>query len=675
MTFVRKNTYYKTKGIFEKVVNKPILLKFKGDKPSVAIYNNRYYIQMPETDNNPVAETDIENYRSFEHELSHIVFSSAALDNIYSSVIKQLPRGIPENVVRDVINIVEDHRVDSLWNKLYPGSAKIRKQQLAKACERLYGNNITDPVLALYAVHANREDLITPNLSELATYFKDKLRMVEGASVKATIAVSVLVINQIIKFVKDLTQTPDQQAPQVLQTQAAQGGQGSAESTQESHGTSTHEPDSQDENKPKPDLTSTTEDTTVSNKSGSDDELSQDTDDISGNDTENDTTDDTSDLPDTGSLDNDKPDATDTQTDINTTETGTDTDNETSKTLSDIIDEIADNLDNRVDLSGLFSSNIPHDVVTNRDPYQQEPEIDINASIHDILDEARDEAEKEVEEIKSKIAEIDLKPPDPESNVFINVETTDECHYYNTPIYAGDQQTSVKIAKLLSRLKHKTIQINAEEGTDIDIDQYIQHKINKNITDVFVDDHCAEGITVIILLDISGSMIGSEINMAAKSTLILWDALERIKNVDFEVYTYCSHSNGKTLTITKETRSSITRLKPFGTTPTDKAIRYVTNVISYKPGKKFIILITDGVPEYGGYSFETLASWTLQQIKYARKKGIDVFTFFIGSKLSHETMKKIYGPEYTWEIVEKPEDIPKKLINFVLNKIIKTLSY
>jgi len=652
---IRKSTYYKTKGIFEKVVGKPIWLKIVDGHgtPFVAFDHDKYYIQLY-TDN-PKASNDIERYRSFEHELSHIVFDSN-LERLMEPLIKKFPN-IPRIIIYDIVNIIEDHRVDSFWNKIYHGSKIIRERQLSKACERLHKNGVTHPIDALYAVHCGREDLISPEFSDLISEFKSIIKSVELAGPKATLVASIRALNKIAKYFKH------QHCIELTLQSCGTG------SKSQSSGTCDDYQDTDDNTQ----YTDSSEDdisyTLVDMESSS---TSEDSDGDSDNDGSGTISSELSDdiTPDDNDQDSDEVDDNSSPTD---TESNTDTDNPDSSTLSHLIDEINDIIDEMNDAVDVLTADINYTPEDNSHGYYDEPiqlDDDLNKTVDEIIEESKGDGQELLEQIKRAIEEVELSPPKPDANVFIDIVHTG--HYLSYDAHDTDKKLANKIAKLLKRIKHKTRSVNVDTGTDIDIDQFIQYKVNKNVTDVFIEDEEAEGMTVLLLVDVSSSMsLGRRIQMAASSALILWDALKQIDNIDFEVYTY--YYRDKAMCINKQTYNGLKRIKPVGTTPTDKAIRYVTNLLDRKSGKKFIILITDGEPCYDRHPFSVLASWTYHQIMYARKKGIQVFTFFVGSGISHNIMKQVYGPEYTWEVISDPSQLPKKLINFVTNKIAKTL--
>lgn len=128
---VRRDVILRTAGIFERVASKKIYVTFTNHGvPAASQYSSRsYLISFPQ-------KTDDKYwYRTFEHELSHIVFNSS-----FRKIELFVSKFPTPSLAHFVLNLVEDVRVDSLWNEIYKGSAEIRRKQLEQHYRALVAN-------------------------------------------------------------------------------------------------------------------------------------------------------------------------------------------------------------------------------------------------------------------------------------------------------------------------------------------------------------------------------------------------------------------------------------------------------------------------------------------------------------------------------------------------------
>ena len=111
---------------------------------------------------------DPEAYLTVEHELSHIFFDSdldlaAGFRDIYVSELLQKAnikdnnpnahgyRQTLEQVVHNAWNVLEDHRVRSLWEEIYPGGGYFLKKRWKNIAEHCMGEIATKDILAYIA--------------------------------------------------------------------------------------------------------------------------------------------------------------------------------------------------------------------------------------------------------------------------------------------------------------------------------------------------------------------------------------------------------------------------------------------------------------------------------------------------------------------------------------------
>jgi len=595
MTYhIWKPKYYKTAGVFSQLSGKKIYLKITdiNGTPTTKISDRSAYIVM--TQDEGIMSNPHEHYRSFEHELSHVLFST--MEDTFAKVFLLVPTS-EYSFCRDIVNIVEDYRVDSLWNSIYRGSAIIREKQLKRIAQDICkSDNIIDQLNAARCWGGT--DIVMDKYKPLIEVCYKHLKKVERASPKATVVVSVAIINTIIDYIKQ------QENNEYDSTDASEdSANGNIDATCVNTSSSTN-----------------TSGTNTSNVSSNE-----------NNENDND-------------------------------------DNLLDKPLSEIFEKTPEHtVDTKLEDITLDKVS-SWDTITND---TNELDIDISATVRQVLEEAKKEGENQINEVKKKLNEIDMSVVDrKDKNIIGEIKEI----YVPPSAYeriVPDTALINKIKRLLEQIKTRSVYDTDESGVTIDLDNYIQHKISKHVTDVFADERDETSIKVVIMVDLSGSMCGHGLKMALLSCLTLMKAFKDIKGVDIDVIGYSG--DDYELDIVKIDENNIHSIYDIDMTPTHSAVQYVHNMLTGVGAKRMVILITDGVTNTSKYSKSSLMYFTRQNIMETRKDGIDFFTFFVDSGIEKDLMRKTYGPENTWEVLDTFDELPNKLYRFVLNKVVKTM--
>ena len=631
MKYIYKPSLFKTKAIFENVVKKPIIIKFNGKFPSVLIRSNRYIINMPPERTRFIKQcTTKEYYRSFEHELSHIVFNSPSPE----SVIVHFPN-VPIKLVHAIFNIIEDHRVDYLWNQLYRGSKIVREKMLAKrARELVQSDHIVDIINAVRCDPNMIKKIRNPEIRRVCEEFLNILKRVEGKSWKASVVATVETLKLLEKYLKNEIVPPEPQPQSSISEEDTEENTHVVQVEQEEQEykeDSEEQTNNEQKNSGEPDVIDTNTETDIDTDTEMETETNTETE--SG------------------------------EVELEDDETETKTSTESEKTLKNEIDS----LDTEA-LESITVTDDPEDIVREETPGGLE--IDVNKSISEIYKEAEEEGQMEFNRVKQELFRyVDVDPEKLESKRIYG-KISEDIQLHNTPFTEPDRNLAKHIAKAIRTIKFRDKIDTDITGTDIDIDEYIRYRITRN-AEPFETEETDSGFNIIILLDVSGSMSGIPIRIAANACATLYMAMKQINGINLSVIAYTMRRRTVYLRELKN-ENEICRVCTSDLTPTWSAVQYATNKLSKTNGKKMILIITDGVPEGIG-SHEKTFPWTRAAIQRARKSGIDVFTLFINtnSYVTERTIKYVFGPEWTWEIVEDPEQLPKKLYSLVTNKIVK----
>ena len=218
---MRRDVYLKTKAIFEEITRSKIYVKFRStsEVPFVERLNNKaYMIHFPVQNE----EDLVDPYRSFEHEISHVIFTD--FDKLKS--LELLAKGfnnprVPE-IIHNIANLIEDLRIDTLWDEIYRGSKKRRIKQLNEIYNMTMKNFknrpelITNPLSLLqfarfkcYGLNtSNYEKILTPEQKKLFNDFIEILEKVKNKGQDATIIATEAVIERILKEFDDKSETP-----------------------------------------------------------------------------------------------------------------------------------------------------------------------------------------------------------------------------------------------------------------------------------------------------------------------------------------------------------------------------------------------------------------------------------------------------------------------------------
>ena len=198
---------------------------------------------------------------------------------------------------------------------------------------------------------------------------------------------------------------------------------------------------------------------------------------------------------------------------------------------------------------------------------------------------------------------------------------------YDTPHVRGAQSFR---AKLVGDCLRKTV---FEKGV-LDPRRltraYTAGMLGKTQADVYKKftvkhDH---GHDVDIVIDASGSMMGTSQYLAAKAAWSAWHAVFGLPDTTVRVTEFGGGSEHDVMELIPVRRSAsfkemCRRYAIIGSTPTHLGVLESTKSLLSRPGmNKLMLVVTDGAPDE--------LDWTRQSLVSARKAGIEVVTIFIG---------------------------------------------
>lgn len=570
-------------------------------------------------------------YQMVEHEISHILFKSnfKAKEQFSSEYALQIQRAVesqgkqlaPEslkglkNTLGMLINILEDHRVNSLWALLYPGSYTIlqeysqsilsKKDSLARA----HTNLLTYFLLVAYDV----PNVPAGQLDRLRPAFVAALKRVERKGPASTLVICkwlvTQVVSELIRALQNAPPPPDAGSAQIkvdLQmlrepaqaSEGAEGGEGSDSGAGDTQGVG--KPDGQDEAWEPPTVSATPK--------------------------------------------------------------------ERIDALSRLI-ELSQSGDGAPSKGEDRITKMLEDVRSGRSPQEEKREADamVKAALEtdvnrkDTTDLLLARSEQHMQSIIDSVETHLRKQRQLTEDEWISrdahakVSFKDVTEYKKPPpLRPDDARTARLLKERFNRVHQRATKRLADSGTEVDVEAYIRSLASDSPDPVFKEDVPGRGFKTLILVDRSSSMSGHPSEQVERATRILKTAL---KQPNIAVHVWGFQSNGPEVRLTRigaTTDVQTCEAMPVrGETPLHIAVRTAVNWLADGTEKKQLIVLTDGVPVFStasgrSYGEKQLVEQVGKECIRARKQGINVTAVGIGHGVTEDAMKKMFGERKYW---------------------------
>jgi len=294
---------------------------------------------------------------------------------------------------------------------------------------------------------------------------------------------------------------------------------------------------------------------------------------------------------------------------------------------------------------------------------------------------AMEESGIEVEEVKYKRASYYGKGIDQKQNVYVIKNVTQTLidanqfpEMFNSDHWRkGEQELAIKSGLVLGKMLGKKLKVRAEQR-DTKFNRLRTGKIdnrmlascgygNESIFEKIESFAYNPGI-LHISIDNSGSMNGERLTQSMKTTMAIAKACSMIENMDV-VVSFRSADNvgygreylpviGIIYDSRKDHLNKLVKIMPqvraCGTTPEGLCFAAIMKeIVKASKGKDaYFVNMCDGMPWFENYGGEEALNHTKQQVKKMRKEGIKVISYFIGS--SHydsqkEAFQTMYGKD------------------------------
>ena len=159
---------------------------------------------------------------------------------------------------------------------------------------------------------------------------------------------------------------------------------------------------------------------------------------------------------------------------------------------------------------------------------------------------------------------------------------------------------ATQLAKTFDKIKETRKFKISESGSEIDIEALLQAK-SKGYGEFMVDEVRSRGLTILVSIDGSSSMQGDKIESARNLVATMFRSVERIPQVKILANVWSSDTKGYVGITPVRTEGECNRInisRSLGYTPTHEALKYSAKQLGKYSGKKLLIMITDGRPQY-----------------------------------------------------------------------------
>ncbi len=347
-------------------------------------------------------------------------------------------------------------------------------------------------------------------------------------------------------------------------------------------------------------------------------------------------------------------------------------DDESSKTLEDTInekiedeaDEKSQEVDEETKHEGIIETKKSKLLSDFKKPFEFDSEI--NSDFEKTRERLKKSGKKEISTIEKELEKISKKQTMQKTS-WKNIQNyiTVDAHRH-TDLIEFNKTTSRKLKSTFKKIQGGRMGDVDSTGEDIDVDAYIDFKINK-IGKFLINSKKFAGFDIILAIDESSSM-RYNMDTVRRMCATLYDSISDLPHVRLTIMGWngtAGHCHIKK--ITKPTQ--IGSLEAFGETPLAMAIGYAKHEIEKMTSqRRLFFLITDGHPNE--YSDIAIAR---KEIKQMHHKGISCNGIYVGDNTVENTaqMKEMFLDNFV--ICENFDYVDTYLMDKISKQIIRSI--
>jgi hypothetical protein len=588
--------------------------------------------------------------------LSHILFRSDSVAKTrfivdYAKKVKvtvnKLKGKISEPGLRQVlsqlINIVEDHRCDKLWGRIYPGSYKLKKEMDREYVEPMVPMADAS-ILVYFSCLEAGVDVPPCSNDRFRPYLLEALRKVEGRGFSATLIVSkwlvAMLVNEIIRESQgeDPPQDfPDESVVVVGIPALSDSGQPNDDDGDAGDGQGDGHDGTGDS------------DHTDAGGAGSEDGETQDAD---GSDSGGDPA--AAQSAGTGAAGTPwEPPGVDA------------TAQERSQALESLVGRMNPQkrpLDDDVQ-EPKFQSYKDKER-TNRDVAEAvKAQVKDSQKMEGLLAKSAAEMQRIIDEaneaVRAALSEDDHLRKDAMARLVFRDVRKSDVNATPEPMSKEDLETVRRLRGIFNKIMGRRKTTLEDCGVEVDPSAYVEMKMTGIPVPCFRHEDRGRGFKAMILLDRSSSMHGRRTKKAERACRIIGKAL-RYPFVELHIWGFQSLENGQVdiarfdpqLEVFDSPKSNVR-----GVTPLHVAVRVGAKHLMVGSESKQLFAITDGWPIYArregkAFSKRQLMFFVREDVKKARRNGINVTGVLIGHhEMSPAELAFMFGRRENWRIM------------------------
>jgi hypothetical protein len=728
MSPVPKGVLAKTVGIFAGITRRHLTLE-DGPEPTT----DGTVIRVP--------HASVDAYELLEKELARVVFHSDALVRqafIEEYVAKMAVLAKRHDVaiheaniaylVGGVFDVLEAHRVLTLWSRLYPGSASrivnLQREAIDHALAQQTAEGAAPSVLNGLLATSHGVDYDMGPLENLRPYLEEALEKVSHRSAKATLLVSRWLVSSLVnQLIRDSLGLPPPSRDKgsgkgsgTGQGTQGQGGAGAASGAQGGGSPDTPtenqpqrpEPPSQEPDYPQDPARQSPQD---SNELGDQDRPPQGSETQEDEDSESD-----GDVPEAS--DGEQPQAPPPSSKRQQERPEPwhpppvqSLPREKLQALNDLANNKAGTLPDQARRSVGDVEPPPMATPEARDRAEEQAKDAGTVNTNDPnaldqkLDETTDEAEKEIEELE-KALQSQITADEWLTKEIADVVHVQDVRTQHLPAASiaslatlsyADEQAVKRLRTLFGRVKGRAERALDHDGTEVDIEAYIERRVNGDNRPVFRSETRGRGFKCILLVDRSGTMTGVKTQQAERAYRVLRAALN-FPFVEMRAWGFNSLDYGRTTLyrFAPDMPCFTTPKSPVGGfTPLHTGIDLAVKELRRGTERKVLFVLTDGFPEHfnaegQAYGKRQMLDFVRQSVRAAAAAQVRIVGTFIGeierartsthasvrealeseadasleSAVSREHLAYMFGPPTNWRVLD-PRRLGDELIALV----------
>ena len=221
----------------------------------------------------------------------------------------------------------------------------------------------------------------------------------------------------------------------------------------------------------------------------------------------------------------------------------------------------------------------------------------------------------------------------------------------NNNSFEVNQGLASKLSRIFDQVKGKRKSCFDIQGSSIDIKNYINARYDSN-TRVFKNEKRATALNIFVIDDLSGSMnheeeingkIISRSQIATNTISTMFKAIQKFNNIKLSVNGFTGSHINRLQTVKVNKISQVGKLNNgINGTLLDLALINLDKEIKKVSGKKFVIILTDGMPDSPHQEETKYFNYLVN--KLFLKKQIGCFGILIGDH--KDFMKNVFGKNF-----------------------------